>query len=207
MGLSTTAEKVKKALIWMGFGLVGLVVIWILWIFLSFFWHIFFPPPPVGPNFAFGQISKPFNYNLSPKNTIFELDIPGGQIPKVTDILPVYAIPAPETNFTSLDNGKKVAAGAGLDSEPIKLSEFEWRWGSKKQPNKSMQLNIATNNFNYKYDWANENSALSGLFKTTDNKMISKAKSYLATFRSNKTDLKTGSGRASYFKLVGKESN
>lgn len=207
MGLSTAAEQFKKALVWIAIGLVALFAIWILWLVLVFLWTIIFPPKPPGPDLAFGQISKPFTYNFDPKNTTFELDTPGGQLSAVTNILPVYAIPAPTGKFTSLDSGKRIASGAGLDSEPVKLSEFEWRWGSKKQPNKSLQVNIVTNNFVYSYDWSNESSVLSGLFKTTKESMVAKAKSYLSTFNSSKSDLRSGSGQVTYYKLVGKTFN
>ncbi len=205
MNLSSASEQFKKALVWFGIGLAALIAIWILWLVLVFLWQIIFPPKPPGPDFAFGQISKPFTYNFDPKNTTFEVGTPGGQLGTVTNILPVYAIPAPTGNFKSLENGQRIASGAGLDSEPVKLSEFEWRWGSKKQPNKSLQVNIVTNNFVYYYDWSNESAALSGLFKTTNESMISKAKSYLSTFNSSKADLLSGSGRVTYYKLVGKD--
>ncbi len=207
MGLSTAAEKFKKALIWLGIGLAALALIWILWLLLSFVWKLVFPPPSPDPNTLFGQISKPFDYNFDPKNIIFELDTPGGKLPAETNILPVFVIPLPESKFKSLDEGKKIATGGGLDSEPTKLSEFEWRFGSKRQPNKSLKVNIVTKNFAYTYDWTTDNLSLNGVFKTSDSIMIAKAKSYLGNFLSLKTDLKSGTGRVNYFKIVGKDVN
>ena len=67
MGLSTAAEKFKKALIWLGIGLAALALIWILWLLLSFVWKLVFPPPSPDPNTLFGQISKPFDYNFDLK--------------------------------------------------------------------------------------------------------------------------------------------
>ncbi len=207
MGLSTISEKLKKALVWLGIGFGILAIIWVLWLLLSFMWGFFFPPPPAGPDLIFGQISKPFTYNFDPRNTIFELDTPGGQFESVPDILPVYSIPSPEGRFASVENGKKIAQGGSLDSDPIKLSEFEWQWKSKKNPNKSLTVNIVNNNFIYTYDWSADTTVLTGVFKTTNEKMIEKAKAYLDTFNSKKPDLKSGSGAVLYNKLVGRDIN
>lgn len=207
MGLSTISEQFKKTIVWLGLGLLALAAIWLLWLFLSFVWRLVFPPPPVGPNLLYGSISQPFEYNFNSKNTIFELDVPGGALENKSKILPVYAVPVQSAKLASLDEAKKIAVTAGLDSQPSKLSEFDWRFGSQRYPNKSLKINIVTKNFNFSYDWLTDASTLTGSFKTTDQAMIAKAKSTLSSFRSLKPDLKSGTGQVSYYKLVGKDFN
>lgn len=205
MGLSTISEQFKKTVIWLGISLVALSLIWITWLLLSFVWGTIFPPPPLGPDSHFGKISKAFEPNFRVGSTIFELDTPGGKLPQSPNILPVFVIPNLTGKFVSLDTGKKIAHGGGMDSEPTKLSEFEWSWTAKKNRNKSLRLNIVTNNFNYSYDWAADPQSLVGVFKTTEDKIKTSARSFISNFKSMKADLKKSPTRLTYLRINGKD--
>lgn len=207
MNLSSASIEFKKIIIWIGVGLVILFGLWLFWLILVFLFKLVFPPPPAGPDTAFGKLPQPFVYSskLNFKTINFNLDTPGGRITSFSKIIKVYPIPQPEGKFDSLDKAKEKAGGAGLDSEPIRISDNDWRWTSTQNPNKTLKLNIVTNNFTYTYDWIADTSALGGVFKTTDSDSIAQARNYLSDFSGLKKDLNTGSAKVSYFKLIGGE--
>lgn len=206
-GLPYLAENIKSVLKWSTIAVVSLFSLWLLWLVFSFAYKIIFPPPPPPPDVAFGKLRQPFSFNSTFASNLFTLDTPGNTVVSPTRLVTVYEIPIIEGEFASLDNAKKIARGAGLDSEPQQLSDKEWRFTNKKNPNKSLKFNIVTHNFYYKYDWNADPKALEGVFKTTDEQMVNKAKSLLNSFKSLEDDLKNGKTKISFWKIVGNDRN
>lgn len=206
-GLPYVAENIKSVLRWGLVAIVALFGLWLTWLFISFTYKVIFPPPPPGPDIAFGKLRQPVIFNSTFAATLFTLDTPREEIVSPARLLTVYEIPVIKGEFASLDNAKKTAQSAGLDSEPQQISDNEWRWTNKKNPNKSLNFNIVTNNFIYRYDWKADTKALEGSFKTNDEAMVSKAKTFLSTYKSLKDDLKNGSTRISFWKIVGNDRN
>ncbi|HSX57795.1 MAG TPA: hypothetical protein VLE47_00795 [Candidatus Saccharimonadales bacterium] len=202
-GLPYLADNIKSLLRWAIIVVASLFGIWLLWLTVNFSYHLVFPPPPPGPDIAFGKITQPFVYNSGFGENLFVLDTPGQEFPNPGNLLTIYATTASHGQFTSLDSAKKLARGAGLDSEPQTISENERLWTSTRNSSKTLKLNIVNGNFLYHYDWNADPKALEGVFKTTDAAIISKAKAYLNTFKSLKEDLKTGTARISFYKLAG----
>jgi hypothetical protein len=181
----------------------ALAALWLLWILVSFTYKVVFPPLPAGPDLAFGKLRQPFTFNSTFNSGLFQLDTPGGGVVIPPENLKVYEIPAIEGEFASLDNAKKIARSAGLDSDPEQLSENEWRWTNQKNPYKSLKFNIVTNNFNYKYDFVADKTALVGVFKADNDTLINRAKTSLNTFKALRDDLKNGTAKVSFWKIVG----
>ncbi len=206
-GLPYVADNIKSVLRWAAIIAVSLFGLWLTWLFINFTYKLVFPPPPPGPDIAFGKIRQPFVYNSTIDGSVYVLDTPGGSLPNPGQKLTVYALAPVQGEFSSLDSAKKVANSAGLDSEPQKISENEWRFTSSKNPNKSLKYNIVTHNFVYSYDYNADTGALSGIFKTTDEKIVTKARDDLAGFKSLKADLKSGESRVSFYKIVGSNRN
>lgn len=204
-GLPYLAENIKTLLRWGLITVVALFAIWFLWLTFSFTYKLIFPPPPTPPDIAFGKLRQPVVFNSNFAADLFTLDTPGSAVVTPPRVLKIFEVPEIEGEFASLDNAKKVARGAGLDSDPQQLSDNEWRFTSKKNPSKSLRFNIVTHNFIYSYDWIADSKALEGVFKTTDQAIIDKAKSSLNTFKSLKDDLKNGTFRVSYWKIVGND--
>ncbi len=206
-GLSYIADNIKSLLRWGSIAAVSLFGVWLLWLVFSFTYKLIFPPAPPPPEVAFGKLKQPLLFNSTFASDIFTLDTPGNTVVSPPRVLTVYEIPPIEGEFASLDNAKKIARSNSLDNDPQQLSDNEWRFSSKKNPNKSLKFNIVTNNFTFQYDWNADTKSLEGVFKTTDDAIISKAKTFLSTFKSLKDDLKNGSTRVSYWKIVGNDRN
>ncbi len=206
MNLSQISLNFKSAVKYIAVGLAALFVIWLLWLLLSFVFNLI-NPPKLTADLGFGNLSKPFAYNSTFSSTFFTLDTPGGNLPLPPSLLKVYSIPNLEGKFTSLDNAKQIAQSNSLDADPVRLSENEWRFISKKNPSRVLTYNIVTGNFNFSYDWVSDPSSLVGVFKTTDNKIIDKARSFLYSFKSLKPDLKKSQTRITFWKLIGKNRN
>lgn len=206
-GLPYVAENIKLLLRWGLISVVTLFSLWVLWIVFSFTYKLIFPPPPAPPDAAFGKLRQPVIFNSSFPANLYTLDTPGNAVLSPPRVLTVYEIPTIEGEFASLDNAKKIAKSAGLDSEPQQISDNEWRWTSKKNPNKSLKFNIVTNNFVYAYDWNADTKVLEGVFKTNDKAVIAKAKNQLNGYNSLKPDLKNGTTRISFWKIVGNDRN
>lgn len=188
--------------------MLGLFFVWLIWIVLSFFFRIIFPLGPEEADQAFGKLPRPFQ-TVNTTNKLLELDLqtPGGEFPANPTFLPVFAIPALEGKFTSLENGSEIARNGGLDSNPIKLNEPVWLWNNSKNPNRSLKLNIVTNNFVYAYDWVADPESLLGVFKTTDSEIAGQARNFLGSFKSLKDEFKEGKTKVSFWKLEGSTRN
>lgn len=206
-GLSYVADNIRSVLRWAAIITASLFGLWLTWLFIDYSYKLIFPPPPPGPDTAFGKIRQPFVYNSTISGDTYVLDTPGGVLPNPGDKVVVYALTPVQGEFSSLDSAKKVAKSAGLDSEPQKISENEWRWTASKNPNKSLKYNIVTHNFVYAYDWTADSKSLEGVFKTTEERITDKARDFLTDFKSLKEDLKEGESRLSFYKLVGSNRN
>lgn len=206
-GLPYLADNIKSLLKWSAIGFASLFTLWILWLIFSFAYKLIFPPPAAPATAAFGKLRQPFSFNSTFSGNTFSLDTPGKSIISTSNLIKVYEIPEIEGEFASLDNAKKVARAAGLDSEPQQLSDKEWRFTNKKNPNKSLKFNIITHNFTYKYDWISDPKSLEGVFKTNDAAMVSKAKTLLNNFKALKDDIKNGTTRVTFWKIVSNDRN
>jgi hypothetical protein len=199
--LSTIAEKFKLAVKLLALALISFFFLWILWIFLVFLFKILFPPEGKVADNSFGKLPNPFlSYDNSLKTINFSEEIPG-DLSTNTRLIEVYSIPILKAELSSLDNAKKRAKSAGLDSEPVKISESEWRWTNLKNPNKTLDINIVTNNLNFSYNYISDPTALQGSFQTSDEQIISIAKNYLKKFGSLPDELENGETKIVHLSL------
>lgn len=208
MNLSATSLEFKKLITWLGLALLALFCLWLLWLFLVFAFRLIFPAPPAGPDLAFGKLPQPFVFSTSSlQNSFFDLDIPGSEISSFPKVVKVYPIAQPVGRLESLDSAKSKARNAGLSSEPIRLSENQWKWTDTNNPNRTLILDIVTNNFTYSYDWIADTTALTGTFKTTDEASRARARDFLSNFSALKNDLKSSPTKITYYKLIGGQRN
>lgn len=206
-GLPYIAENIKSLLKWGLVTVVALFGLWLLWLTFSFTYRVLFPPPPPPPDIAFGKIRQPIVFNSNFSANVFVLNTPGNVVVTPPRVLTVYEVPPISGEFSSLENAKKIAKSAGLDSDPQQISDNEWRFTNSKNPNRSLKYNIVTNNFVYKYDWNSDTKALEGVFKTNEKTIVNKAQSFLSSFKALKDDLKTGTTRITYWKIIGNDRN
>jgi hypothetical protein len=206
MNLSQIAVNFKSAVKYLAIGVGILAILWLLWLLMVFIFNLI-SPPKTEPDIAFGKLPRPFLSNFRPNPDLFTLDTPGNSLPTPPSLLKVYSVPNVEGKFTSLENAKKIASANGLDSDPDKISENEWRFTSKKVPGRSLRYNIVTGNFIYTYDWVADPSSLTGIFKTTDADIIAQARSIVKGFKALKTDLTKSETRISFWKLAGNDRN
>lgn len=206
-GLPYLADNIKSLLRWSLIVCLALFGLWLTWLLINFTYRLLIPPEPAGPNLAFGKLDRPFTYNANFATTSFSLDTPGDSLPIPSETLTVYAVLQLEGEFASLENAKRVAKSGGLDSEPFKLSESEWRFSDQNNPNKSLKFDIVTNNFLYQYDTQADPSALEGIFNTNEEKLVSKAQTTLKSFKSLHEDIENGTSRVTLYKIAGNNRN
>ncbi len=206
MNLSQISLNFKSAVKYAAIGLGILAILWLLWLLLSFIFSLIFPSK-ITADIAFGKLPSPFNLNYTANPNLFKLDTPGGTLVKPPTLFKVYSVPNIEGKFTSLENAKKIAINNGLDSDPDKIAENEWRFTAKKNPSRSLKYNIVTGNFTFTYDWVSDSSSLVGIFKTNDTDIVGQARSQINSFKALKTDLTKSETRITFWKLAGNNRN
>src|SRR3990172_13181387 len=103
MNLSQISLNFKSAVKYAAIGIEILVILWLLWLLLSFIFGLILPSK-VTPDIAFGKLPSPFTLNYTANPNLFKLDTPGGGLVKPPALLKVYSVPNVEGKFTSLEN-------------------------------------------------------------------------------------------------------
>lgn len=157
--LTETAYYTRKAV---NIGIIALIVFLIGKVALTYAWELWLalhPPPPPPPTVAFGILPKPvFSQSNSSANIAYNLETITGTFPKLPTIGKVYFMPVAKETLLSLERSKEVAKKLGFIGEPVVVTKTIRQWTDNQAPLRTLRLDIATGNFEVKYDWANDAS-------------------------------------------------
>jgi hypothetical protein len=154
MTLHTTVELMKKAIIWGGIGLGGIIVLVIFFQIGVFFKNMLFPPKIEAPSRLYQAIpALEFPKSATTNNLTYTLNTLSGDFPEFPDRLRVYPIFQPEPNFLNLNKAKqKVTAlgftnQAGNPSQEVPLGNANYEWSKATNPYEKIQFNIVNFDF------------------------------------------------------------
>lgn len=209
--LTETAYYTRKAINW---GIIALVVIFILKIFLDFTvsaWKKFFPPPPPPPTVAFGKLPPikflPPPSDAGPASPSTKLNltletIEGGP-PVASSTGTVFFIPKPAPNLLSLTRARQFALRLGFSSEPQSESPTLYRWQDERNPFRILQVDIVTGNFKITYDYAQDLGLFAEKNLPTQEQVVTEAVGFLQNLGLYAPALAGGQPKVSYWQLVG----
>ena len=207
MGLFELSSQIRKIIGVIGLIILFLIFIWFLFIGLRAIYRGFNPPPQDTPIAFFGNLPLP----QLPKNnpdlsiTSFNLALPEGSLPATPSEITVYSIPRPSGTLSSLDEAILKADKFGLEETPNKLNETNYLWKDPKKPAKTLDMNIITNEYIYKYNPTIDPEILKGKFKITDEKAVKEAVKFLRRVDSLPEDLEGGKTNLKFYKQSGKK--
>lgn len=201
--LTETAYYSRKAINLLTIGLVGFIILKILFAIFGFLVTTLFPAGPPPANFAFGKLPYPNSQNDlgSPSASLkYTLETVGNSLPLVPKTLKVYFMTRPAGSFDSYENMKSLALKAGFSQNPIAIGKSLWKFNDPDNPLRTMEIDQNTLNFKLIYNYqADQNLFNEGSLTTSDQTLPD---NYLQQIVGNlPQDLVTGTQAVSYFKL------
>lgn len=164
------------------------------------------PPPEPQPTLAFGKLPKlKIPTPETPRKTkTFAVETLDGLIPKTPKIGTVYFIPprSPYTFFITR-RARDFAKKFGFDGEPEVSSGEEYQWTDPQLPGLTFKMNIFTNNFELKYNFATDSAILTDINLMKKEKAEDFARNFLTTHNLLPLDLGKGAVTSGYLKFDG----
>jgi len=173
---SVTARKVIK------FGLIGFVVITILWYLgtaLVKYYRAMNPAPLSDPTVDFGQLPK-INFPESTSRPKLALELPTGSVPLFVDRMRVYSAPVKRSSFTDTEKGIETAAALGFLFKPDQKTESNYVWTNQDQLNSKLDMNIVSSHFVLSRQWQNNPALASMASFASDKAVIMDTENYLS---------------------------
>ena len=207
MGLFELSGQVRKIVALAAGAIFVLVLLWLVWVGFNAIYKALFPPEPPIPVALFGKLARPPlpKTKVDFSNTVFNIDLPEGNLPSTPEGLAVYPIPGPSGTLTSLDEANKKVKVLGFRERPKKLSEVNYLWTTSDNKAKSLRMNIATGEFFFKYDHLKDPLILKGVFKIREEDAIKAAKRFLNRLRTFPEELDNELTQVRFYKQTGKK--
>jgi len=159
------------------------------------------PPAPPPPTVAFKKLPAldfPKKENLPIPS--FSLQTISGSLPVLDNIGKVYVMIKPATSLLSLDKAKTMAKGIGFTDLPQPVSSQVYRFTTNSVPTTILELNIVSNNFTLRYEYAGDPNILTERKLPTNGEAINEAKSFLNKMGLLPDDISAGKSAVTYFK-------
>lgn len=196
MTLHSTVELMKKAIIWGGISIGGIVVIVIFFQIGVFFKNILFPPKVEAPSRLYEALpALEFPQSATTANLTYTLNTLSGDFPQFPDRLRVYPIVQPEPNFLNLNKVKaKVAAlgftnQAGNPSQEVALGNANYEWNQATNPYEKIVFNIVNFDFTLTSRYLSYLPVLNAQQLSDENSAIDTAKLFLSSIQLLPEDL------------------
>lgn len=162
--MPTLAEVTSETRVFLKWG--GLILGLILLIFIGFrIYSAFFAPEPP-PTVAFGKLNFEFPKSQNVGSLTYSIDTITGSLPSFPKQVKVHKIEEKESDLLSLARANEKVSAAGFKGEPISLSESIYQWKNPTPPEKTLTMNIFSNNFNLISSYLSDSASLT--FKTTN---------------------------------------
>lgn len=203
MPLTEVARYIRNGVKWGIVALIGYIALRIFLAAAIHYYNIIFPAPPLPPTIAFGKLPQVQVPGKSVALTGVEiiLDTIEATPPATPNVLAVYRMPQPDPNLLKLDQAKKIANTLGFSTDPIPLSQTEYKFIDSLNPSLELIINIINTNFYLRYDYKKDPSILNQTLVFTRDDAPSKFKEILRRAGMGFEDLINGDSKANYVKI------
>lgn len=165
--LHTLTEKVKTGAKWtgIGIGIIFLLVLFLKGVFLLK--NTFFPTPPSPPTVTFGQLPLIiFPNSIATGAYTYSIETISGNLPILPDRAAIFKIIQKEPSLLDLQRARDSIMSLGFSltglypavETPLSLTEYQWR--NKTSLNKSLTMDIVSNNFKIESDFMTNGAVL-----------------------------------------------
>jgi len=205
MTLIEIAYYTRKGLFIGTVALVGFIILKISFTLAGNVLRKIYPPPPPPPTVAFGKLPKlvfPEQNLPSGLKLNFKLETIQGGLPKLPTIGKVYFMPKGEPNLLALDRANQKAQKMGFPSQPEKITETVYRWTDQKIPPTTLEMDINSGNFHFRYPYETDQELLTEKKLPTNQQVAQEAKNFLQSNDLLTDDLATGSAEFDYLRFT-----
>lgn len=148
-----------------------------------------FPPPPEPPSVGFDVLPALPLPQETTEGLSFELETTTGELPSLTNKLPVYFMPPIVSGLSDLDDAKEKADGLGFDPDGKKVVDNVPNvYVFKKGQESTLTMDIIKGTFSISYDLSSNPSVIGGN-PPPPSSAISAARGYLSSANSLAPDL------------------
>lgn len=206
MSLTETSYQTRRAVNWALFGVIGYIILRMVWGFLLYLYMLLFPPKPPPPNYAFGKLPAlvfPAPSEAPAGQLSFALETIDGRLPEASVSAPVYLIPKKPANLLSLPTTQDFAEKFGFSREPIQETKNLYRFVDPSEPYRSLRYDIVTNNFLIRYRFEENSSVFSEKNFQPPDSIVTQTINVLQTYDLYPADLAGGTNAVTFLRYQG----
>lgn len=188
MSLHKITELIRRFGIYVGIGIGGIFIIFLIFQAGAFLKNIISPPKIAPPNQKFGELpSLQFPESEIGSNFAYQLNTVSGQLPRFNDRINVYKIVKPEPSLLNLEKAKEKAKSLKFtDSKrnalpEISLGNGEYQWNELGNLNRRLKLNIVSFDFSLSSNYLSQLSVLGVENLSDENNAIQTVQEFLTS--------------------------
>lgn len=202
--LTETAYYTRRIILFLAASFIGFFVVRGSLATAKEIWLHFHPPGPPPPTMEFGKLPPlEFPETETTKTELsYQLETIGGGLPTLAQTGKVYFMPDRRAGLLALDRAKEKAANLGFSREPSQISELTFLWQKGSQPETTLRMNIATLNFDYRWNYEEVPSQLTTKNLPTNVQAQNEALNFFSQVTEIPEDLQEGEPKFSYFRFV-----
>jgi len=161
--LTETAYYTRRAVNWTILGVIGYIILRILFSILTVIWIALFPPKAPLPNHAFNKLpALVFPQQATPSGQLnFQLQTIQGTVPDASPSATVYFMPKSASNLLALNQAQSFAKNLQLDPTPIQETKNIYRFNDTVFPLRMLRFDIISSNFILRYAYEQDLSIFS----------------------------------------------
>lgn len=203
--LTETAFYARRGIRWGIVALIGLTVLRILFDIAVTQLQRIFPPAPLKVNNYFGKLPKvAFPAQSTPSAQLsFSLQTISGEVPEASEAARVYFMPKNKANLLSLSKAQTFVGKLGFTTTPRQMSTTLYRWIDLKNPLRTIEMDIVSNQFRLNYNFVHDLTLFSERQIPSPQTAISETMTFFQNVSLPTQDLDIARPVITYLKLVG----
>lgn len=169
------------------------------------YWKATHPPDPPPPTRGFGTLPE-ISFGIAGEAPVsYKLELPTGRFSSFGDRAAVYFMPKKSASLLDTDITKGIANRYGFTTEPETLNSTTLRWAKSQTLNTTLEIDIISNNFEYKTDYLAHPELILNTRIPTAFDAVEQVKQFLSAGLLLPEDVATASGKVTYLRAVGGE--
>ncbi|MBI3576688.1 hypothetical protein HY086_01460 [Candidatus Gottesmanbacteria bacterium] len=203
--LTETAYYTRRTINWLILMVICYFILRLFWSVFVALWLYFFPPKPPPPNHRFGKLPAvvfPPQASASGKLT-FRLETIEGTVPRASESATVYFMPKQPANLLALPKTQEFAQKLEFDPTPIAESKNIYRFDDPEFVLRKLKYDIVSSHFILRYGFEQDTGLFSDHVFAGIDKLKADAIGELQGFNLWQGDIKAGTQKITFLKLVG----
>jgi len=161
------------------------------------------PTPPPPPTVTYGKLPEiTFPEQSNVPSFTYTVNTVEGTLPDLGDRVGVYKMQAVQPNLLALSNATAEVNKAGFASDPITVSDTKYMWTNNETPQKSLTVDIQTNNFSLTSSYQNDTTVTQASNVPDHTHALSTVNDFLTSINASPDDLDDSKTKVSLFAIT-----